>query len=1442
MNINPRLSAAVLSITLASSMAGDAYAQDSFKKDDRPPVDVTKEKVLYMVGYAHLDTQWRWTYPQVIREFLANTLHNNFALLDKYPNYVFNFSGSRRYEMMKEYYPADYEKLKGYVAAGRWFPCGSSVDEGDAIVPSLESIVRHILYGNHYFKREFGVTSHEFMLPDCFGFPASLPSILVHCGIDGFSTQKLTWGSAVGIPFPVGTWTGPDGTSVVAALDPGNYISTVTKDLSNSNWLTRINKTGEMSGAYVDFHYYGTGDRGGAPKEDSVKWIEQSLVGKGPIRVVSSKADAIFGDIKPQQKAKLPVYKGELLLVNHSDGTLTSQAYMKRWNRKGELLADAAERASVAASWLGGAPYPTKKLYDAWDLILGSQMHDMLPGTSLPKAYEYCWNDDLLALNQFAAVAGDAAGTVISALDTEAQGAPLVVYNPLSIEREDVVEADVKFTEAAPGAVRVLGPEGKPVPAQIKSVDGNKARILFLAHVPAVGFATYDVQAATVTGSLSDSSLKVSDTARTLENARYRVTLNAAGDVASIFDKINSREILASPMCLGFHDERPAKCPAWNMDWEDRQKPARAFVEGPAHVRVVEAGAVRVALEVERESQGSRFVQQVRLSAGAAEDVVEVVNKIDWRTYGVSLRASFPLTVSNPVATYDEKLGVVVRGNNDPKKFEVPQQEWFDLTDVEGKYGVAILNDSKFASDKPDDHTVRLTLLYTPGVRDYCQDQVSQDLGRHDIAYAIAGHAGDWKQGTVVWQGSRFNQPLIGFQAPSHPGKLGRSFRFFKVSTDQVEIVALKKAEDSDEIIVRLKERTGQPAHNLRLVAAGAIVSAREVNGQEQPVETQKPAINNGELMTDLSAYGLRAFALKLAPAPAPAAAPASQPVALAYDLDAFSFDTDRTDGGFDSDGRTYPAELIPSEIVSEGIPFKMGPTADGQKNAVVCRGQSIALPSGEFNRVYLLAAAVDGDAAGAFLIGKQKVDQTVQSWSSFIGQWDNRLWKGPVPELTYGWLNQLDGLVPGYTKRDTVAWYGSHRHHPQLGNEYYQYCYLFKYGFDVAPGTTSLTLPNNDKIRVFAVTVSTNSHDEVHATQPLYDTLEDHVPSAPKITPNSGKYSDTVPVTIESLYWKDGGLHYTLDGSDPTAFSPVYSGTVFLDTDATVRTRMIFPDGKSGPVASAKFEVHDVIPPVVNGVESAPLGTALWVEFSKPVDSKSAESLSNYRLNPMVPVQSAKLDLSGRFVKLTFAEPMATESRLRIAGVQSRSSKSNRLAETTFSVTPMKSLYSLDSMVCDGKDSKDEAVQGLPLKAEACWTMNLFVRMDQQPENHTVIAGFGKLADHTRQGRYFAKFANGVHFCGGGGNVETTTQFELGKWQMLTATFDGHFLTLYKDAQKIGTQELKFGDDESVIHIAPLDPWDNNLRFKGEIRRFTIWGGVLTEKGIHDLLESVRL
>ena len=1237
-----------------------------------PLVNLSVDPTLYLIGYSHLDTEWCWSYPQVIREFLPNTLHDNFQLFEKYPDYTFNWTGSNRYKLMKEYYPEDYATLKKYVAAGRWFPAGSNVEEGDVDMPSEESVIRQILYGNQFFRQEFGKASNEFMIPDCFGFPASLPSIFAHCGLIGFNTQKLTWGSAIGIPFNVGVWEGPDGQSVISALNPGAYTSGVPDDMSHDpGWINRVNADGKKSGVYTDFRYYGTGDRGGAPGEADVRRMEASVHGGGPLRVLPTTTAQMFSDITPAQEAGLPRYKGDILLTNHSAGSLTSEAAMKRWNRKNELLADATERASIAADWLGALPYDRTRINDAWLRFLPGQFHDLMAGTALPVAYEFAWNDQIIALNEFAGVLQESAGGVARALDTRAQGVPVMVYNPLSVARQDVAEANVTFPSTAPAAVRVFGPNGQAVPSQISRRDGNTLTVQFLATAPSVGFTVYDVRRASAHAP-ADAALKVSKSG--LENARYRVTLDENGDVASIYDKLARREMLAGPARLAYQYENPGQFPAWNMDWEDQQKPPRAYVTGPATVKIVDNGPVRVALSVTRESEGSHFVQTIRLASGAAGNRVEFATSIDWKGKEEALKAVFPLTVSNPLATYNWELGTIQRANNDPKKFEVPSHRWFDLTDTSGQYGVSVLDDCKYGSDKPDDNTLRLTLLYTPGVRGGYQHQGTQDWGHHEFIYALQGHAGDWREGQTQWEAMRLNQPLISFQTPSHKGTLGRDFSLARVSSPQVQIEALKKAEDSGETVVRVNELSGQPAHAVHLAFAAPILSAREINGQEQSLG---PAtVQNGRLVFDMDPYRPRAFALTLAPASSRLTAPRSAPLVLPFNADVASSWAAKTDGDFDGKGNTLPGELLPAEIVSDGVKFHLGSTGDGQKNAVICRGQTLTLTPGKSRRVDLLASAVGGDTPVTFLVNGRPVRRTIQAWDGYVGQWDNRLWRGKVPELTYDWHNKLAGLTPGYIKRDPVAWYADHRRLADGTNDPYRFCYLFRYAIDLPDGAKTLTLPQNAHVRVLAASVSRDPDAETLAAQPLYDTL----------------------------HQGDGSLK--------------------------------------------SFYASFMLPP----------------------------------MPPLVPQTNA-----------------------------------------VFQATAVQTF--------DGKGAGNEVsnVANLPLGANSAWTINQWVYLDKQPGELTLLGGFGSGADDAGTQRYLIKFQNGIHFWGSNVDITTGVPFDLGKWQMVTLTFNNKTLTIYKNGQVIKIADISLEDADNMVHIGTRGPWDNGSPFAGKIARFAIWNRALS-------------
>lgn len=1426
--------------TLLGQGDGTVPTQTSFARITPPAIDLSTQRTLYIVGYSHLDTQWRWTYPQVIRQFLPDTMLGNFKLFEKYPNYVFNFSGSRRYEMMREYYPADYARLKAYVSSGQWFPCGSSVDEGDSIVPGLESMVRHTLYGNQFFRREFGVESREFMLPDCFGFPAALPTIVAHNGLRGFSTQKLSWGSAIGIPFKVGNWIGPDGKSIVAALDPGAYVADVKEDLSKSKyWIDRIEENGKKSGVFTDYHYYGVGDRGGAPSDASVQWVEQSAKSEGPLKVVSSRADDMFRTITPEQRKGLPNYKGELLLTEHSAGSITSQAYMKRWNRKSELLAEVAESASVAANWLGGAPYPSKKLYDSWDLVLGSQMHDMLPGTSLPKAYEYCWNDYILAQNGFAAAAQNGVDVVTAALDTRVKGVALSIFNPLSIAREDVVEATVRFPGAAPQNVSVVGPDGKAVQSQISGkVGANALKIAFTAKVPSVGFAVYDVRSAPP--QKAASALKV--TRNSLENARFRVTIDKNGDISSVFDKKANRETLSAPARLAFLHERPRSFPAWNMDWDDRKNPPVGYVDGPAKIRIVENGAARVALEIERFSRGSRFVQVVSLAAGEAGNRVDVKAQIDWQTQVVSLKATFPFANANPNANYDSQVGVVTRGNNAPRKYEVPQHQWFDLTGTDGKFGASVYNDSKYGSDKPDDGTMRLTLLYTPGVRGEYQDEATQDFGRHEMSYSIAPHQGDWRAGQSAWGAARLNQPLRAFQTTSHAGTLGKTFSLLRTSSAQVQISSIKKAEESDEIIIRLRELHGSPAQNFKIAAGSAILSAREVDGQERAIVGAKPTLQNGILTTSMRGFSLKAFALKLAAPAKKIAAPKNRVIALPFNLDAVSYDRDRKDGAFDAQNRTLAAEELPSGIQSEGINFLMGPKIDGAKNALTARGQKIALPAGH-NRVYLLAAS-DGDQIGSFKVGNRLVSQKIQSWSGYIGSFDLRLWDGPQPELAYSWDLGMNGLVPGYTKRDTVAWQASH-HHAAAGNQFYERSYIFKYGFDVPKGATSLTLPNNPKIRVFAMTAA-NETPKTGATQPLYDTLENRSGAGPSVEVlasvaelSNETASQSVQVAVKpGLYYRPGSIRYTLDGSTPTLQSPTYNQPIFVSRDTTVKTRDFSLGEPGSQVGSRLVRVNDITAPTLTLASSDGLSPAVQAAFSEPV-SQSAANPANFRLEgaPNIAVTRANLSRDGRAVTLQLSAPLPRGAEISLAapGVADLSPRANRPAPDAKRAIRVGAVVELpQTRAFNGQGdgfSVDETA--LPVAGAAAWTINQWVYLDKAPKNLTILSGFGSGRDQGGQQRFLINNNNSIYFWGSNVDIDAKTPYDLGRWQMVTVTYDGQIVRIYHDGRLIKTEAARLSAAKTQARLAPPSAWSEGGRFEGKIANFEIYQSALTPANI---------
>jgi alpha-mannosidase len=696
-------------------------------------------------------------------------------------------------------------------------------------------------------------------------------------------------------------------------------------------------------------------------------------------------------------------------------------------------------------------------------------MHDILPGTAIPKAYEYAWNDEFIAMNGFSEVLKNSVRSVSHGLNTQVEGRAVVVYNPVAIEREDIVTAELTYPKL-PVNIKVIDKNGATLLSQIISTKGNTLTVIFLAKLPSAGFSVFDIRETTDKPDISTLSV----TNQTLENKFFKVKIDANGDIASIYDKQAAREVLSKPSTLDFQFEFPTIYPAWNMEWKDRKNPPIDFLNKDVNVKIIEQGPVRVALEVTKKGRNSELTQIISLATGEAGKKIEVRNKLDWQSKEVSLKAAFPTTVANEFATYSLNTAAVQRTTNNEIKFEVPGRQWIDLTDRSNNFGVSILEDCKYGSDKPDNSTLRLTLMYTPKASSSVY-QGTQDWGIHDFIYAIYPHVGDWVYSKTPWQGNFINNPPIAFETSKHNGNLGKEVSLLKMSTHQVDIMAFKKAEESGYYIVRVNELYGKDAKAVSLSLPAKIEDAYEVNGQERKIG---PAdFRDGTLHFDMTKFLIRSFAVKLENPSQPFDKPTQVTVELPYDLDGISFDKNRKDGNL-AGGLTLPGEMLPAEIVSEDIRFKVGNTADGQKNVVGAKGQKINLPAGDFNKLYILAASTE-DTQGSFKIGNQTVNLGIQDWTGFVGQHYSR--------VLYFNNQKVSSILPAFTKRDNIAWFASHRHTPEA-NDAYQYSYLYKYEINLPKGTRSFTLPDNDKIKVFAITVANNPNENVEPLQPLYD------------------------------------------------------------------------------------------------------------------------------------------------------------------------------------------------------------------------------------------------------------------------------------------------------------------------------------------------------------------
>jgi alpha-mannosidase len=333
------------------------------------------------IGQAHLDMAWLWPLRETKRK-AARTYINTINLIENYPFYIFGTSQPQQLEWTKQLYPDIYNKIKEDILKGNVELQGGMWVEPDCNLPSGESLVRQIIYGKKFFKKEFDIDVKTCWLVDSFGFPGSLPQILKKSGLDYFCTIKLFWNNFNKFPYTTFLWEGIDGSKVLSHMPPeGTY----TSEASAVSLKLAENQFKEKNLIDSFLLVFGNGDGGGGPQPSHLELLDRFRNTNYTPELSFEKAIDFFNKIE-KDKDKLPIYKGELYLEKHQ-GTYTTQAKNKFFNRKIEIKLHNLEALATLA-YLKGYKYPSSFIEEIYKEVLLYQFHDILPGSAVKEVYD----------------------------------------------------------------------------------------------------------------------------------------------------------------------------------------------------------------------------------------------------------------------------------------------------------------------------------------------------------------------------------------------------------------------------------------------------------------------------------------------------------------------------------------------------------------------------------------------------------------------------------------------------------------------------------------------------------------------------------------------------------------------------------------------------------------------------------------------------------------------------------------------------------------------------------------------------------------------------------------------------------------------------------------------------------------------------------------------
>ena len=770
---------------------------------------------IHLIGNAHIDPAWFWRWQEGYAEIKA-TFRSALDRIGEYPGFIFTSAAAAYYKWIEDNEPAMFKEIQQRVAEGRWCIAGGMWIQPDCNIPSGESFARHFLLSQRYFLEKFGKAATVGYNVDSFGHNGSLPKIFNAAGIDSYVMMRPGSHENPDVPAGAFWWESTDGSRVLAfRIDQENgYCNGSDYDTNRRRIDKCISESRRLGIPFMCF--YGVGNHGGGPTIQMLNNINAMQKEPEGEKLIFSNPRRYFDELHRLAPA-IPVRKTDLQW--HASGCYSTMSATKAHNRKAENRLVQAEIFASLAQMNSLYHMPGELMDRAWQGVLFNQFHDIMGGCSAREAY-----DDALELyGQSLSIAAEVANSAVQALswnvntmdenrihrskesdwsfwELDNMGTPIVVFNPLSWRREIPVQL-IRPVKS------VCDDNGKPVPLQIirasRTNTGDKWDSLFVADVPAMGYAVYWVYVNKKEDIPSQSTIKAEGAV--IENEYLRLEINAkTGHIQRLYDKAAGKEVFEAPAGVPLVIDIE-HCDTWGHNVFSFRDVCGRFES--AKVTLLESGPVRAKLRVKSEYGHSSLTQDYILYAGSKELKVEAI--LNWQEKFKMLKLSFPVNVKNDTATYDIPYGTI---NRPVTGTEEAGQMWFDISD--GEYGLSVLNNSKYSFDVLGSE-MRMTVANSSLFADhYGQDHRDEtceflDQGIQRFAYALLPHKGNWNADTVR-AAYELNTEETHVNETYHQGPLPRRYEGINLSAKNVVVTALKPAYGKNGYIVRMCEYEGR--------------------------------------------------------------------------------------------------------------------------------------------------------------------------------------------------------------------------------------------------------------------------------------------------------------------------------------------------------------------------------------------------------------------------------------------------------------------------------------------------------------------------------------------------------------------------------------------------------------------------------------------------------